>query len=182
MYNKKFLKKKELDFSFGLTTLGRYRAKYTYAKRNRRSSLKNNNYWYTWFIEFRDFLKKCWKFADFNNGLVFVTGPTGSGKSTTLAALIDRINTSTSQHIITIEDPIEYLHRHKKSVVEQREIKTDTELFSSALKYALRQDPDVILIGEMRDLETIESALTAAETGHLVFANTTYKWCGSNNR
>ena len=110
------------------------------------------------------------QFANVNHGLVLVTGPTGSGKSTTLAAIIDKINTSTAQHIITVEDPIEYLHRHKKSVVEQREIKTDTESFASALKYAMRQDPDVILIGEMRDLETIEAALTAAETGHLVFA------------
>lgn len=166
---KVFEEKKELDFSFGLTTLGRYRANIHMQRGTVAAALR------TITTDIPDLLslglpKSVEKFADFNNGLVLVTGPTGSGKSTTLAALIDRINTSTSQHIITIEDPIEYLHRHKKSVVEQREIKTDTESFSSALKYALRQDPDVILIGEMRDLETIESALTAAETGHLVFA------------
>ncbi|HQB45694.1 MAG TPA: PilT/PilU family type 4a pilus ATPase, partial [Polyangiaceae bacterium] len=103
-------------------------------------------------------------------GLVLITGPTGSGKSTTLASIIDKINSETRQHIITVEDPIEYLHPHKLSVVNQREIGTDTVNFKDALKYILRQDPDVVLIGEMRDLETIESALTIAETGHLVFA------------
>ena len=103
-------------------------------------------------------------------GLVLVTGPTGSGKSTTLASLIDLINTEKAAHIITVEDPIEYLHHHKKCVVEQREVEADTESFAMALKFALRQDPDVILIGEMRDLETIAAAITAAETGHLVFA------------
>jgi twitching motility protein PilT len=103
-------------------------------------------------------------------GLVLVTGPTGSGKSTTLAAMIDLINSERSSHIITVEDPIEYLHRHKKSVIEQRELEADTHSFSDALKFVLRQDPDVILIGEMRDLETIHAAITAAETGHLVLA------------
>lgn len=103
-------------------------------------------------------------------GLVLITGPTGSGKSTTLAAIIDKINSETRQHIITIEDPIEYLHPHKLSVVNQREVGTDTASFKDALKYVLRQDPDVVLIGEMRDLETMEAALTIAETGHLVFA------------
>ena len=102
-------------------------------------------------------------------GLVVVTGPTGSGKSTTLAALIDEINRTRSDHIITIEDPIEFLHAHKRCVVNQREIGTDATSFASALRAALRQDPDVILLGEMRDLETISTALTAAETGHLVF-------------
>jgi twitching motility protein PilT len=104
------------------------------------------------------------------SGLILVTGPTGSGKSTTLASMIDKINTEQRLHIITIEDPIEYLHPHKLSVVNQREIGTDTESFKTALKYALRQDPDVVLVGEMRDLETIEAALTISETGHLVFA------------
>jgi twitching motility protein PilT len=99
-----------------------------------------------------------------------ITGPTGSGKSTTLAALIDKINSETRQHIITIEDPIEYLHPHKLSLVNQREVGTDTHSFKDALRYVLRQDPDVVLIGEMRDLETMEAALTIAETGHLVFA------------
>ncbi|MFN8111455.1 MAG: type IV pilus twitching motility protein PilT [Thermoleophilia bacterium] len=102
-------------------------------------------------------------------GLVLVTGPTGSGKSTTLAALIDEINTTRSCHIITIEDPIEFLHRHKRSLINQRELGGDTHSFAAALRSALRQDPDVILVGEMRDLETIQIALTAAETGHLVF-------------
>lgn len=103
-------------------------------------------------------------------GLVLVTGPTGSGKSTTLAAMIDLVNREQSCHIITIEDPIEYLHPHKKSIVHQREMYSDTLSFSSALRDALREDPDVILVGEMRDLETISTAITAAETGHLVFA------------
>ncbi len=103
-------------------------------------------------------------------GFVIVTGPTGCGKSTTLAAMIDQINTSRAVHIMTIEDPIEYLHMHKKAIVNQREIGADTDSFGNALKYVLRQDPDVILVGEMRDIETIATALTAAETGHLVFA------------
>ncbi|HOE65108.1 MAG TPA: type IV pilus twitching motility protein PilT [Candidatus Hydrogenedentes bacterium] len=103
-------------------------------------------------------------------GLVLVCGPTGSGKSTTLAAIIDRINRERNVHIITIEDPIEYLHRHQRSIINQREINADTNSFSAALKHVLRQDPDVILIGEMRDPETIAAALTVAETGHLAFA------------
>jgi twitching motility protein PilT len=102
-------------------------------------------------------------------GLILVTGPTGSGKSTTLASMIDWINSHESSHIITIEDPIEYIHTHKNSIVNQREVGTDTQTFAQALKYVLRQDPDVILVGEMRDLETIQAALTIAETGHLVF-------------
>ncbi|RLF79003.1 type IV pili twitching motility protein PilT [Thermococci archaeon] len=105
-----------------------------------------------------------------DKGLVLVTGPTGSGKSTTLASLIDRINQTRAAHIITLEDPIEYLHRNKKSIIAQREVGQDTKSFARALKYTLRQDPDVIMVGEMRDLETIQSALVAAETGHLVFA------------
>jgi twitching motility protein PilT len=103
-------------------------------------------------------------------GFVLVTGPTGSGKSTSLAAMIDEINKARKEHILTIEDPIEFLHRHQKCVVNQREIGNDAQSFSLGLKAALRQDPDVILVGEMRDLETISTALTAAETGHLVFA------------
>jgi twitching motility protein PilT len=103
-------------------------------------------------------------------GLVLVTGPTGAGKTTTLASVIDFINTNRSLHVITIEDPIEYLHNHKKSIVTQREVGSDTKAFANALRYILRQDPDVVLIGEMRDLPTIQAALTAAETGHLVFA------------
>lgn len=103
-------------------------------------------------------------------GLILVTGPTGSGKSTTLAAMINQINTETSKHIITIEDPIEYLHNHKMSVINQRELGMDTKAFGNALRSALREDPDVILVGEMRDLETIQTAITCAETGHLVLA------------
>ncbi|RDY26655.1 type IV pilus twitching motility protein PilT [Romboutsia weinsteinii] len=109
-------------------------------------------------------------FAEKHKGLVLVTGPTGSGKSTTLASLIDIINTNKERHIITLEDPIEYVHNHKKSIVNQREVGSDTESFNSALRATLRQDPDVILVGEMRDPETVSIALTAAETGHLVFS------------
>ena len=108
--------------------------------------------------------------AEVKQGLVLVTGPTGHGKTTTQAALIDLINNERACHIITVEDPIEYVHTHKRSIVDQREVGGDTNSFPTALKYVLRQDPDVILIGEMRDLETIKAALTAAETGHLVFA------------
>ncbi|HEX2267124.1 MAG TPA: type IV pilus twitching motility protein PilT [Actinomycetota bacterium] len=109
-------------------------------------------------------------FARLPRGMVLVTGPTGSGKSTTLAALVDIVNSEREVHIMTVEDPIEYLHQHKKAIVNQREVGTDTRSFAQALKHVLRQDPDVILVGEMRDLETIQTALTAAETGHLVFA------------
>jgi twitching motility protein PilT len=108
--------------------------------------------------------------ADRPRGLVLVTGPTGSGKSTTLAAMIDKINKELKGHIITIEDPIEFIHRHQASIVNQREVGSDTKSFQAALKYALRQDPDVVLIGEMRDLDTIQAGLTIAETGHLAFA------------
>jgi twitching motility protein PilT len=109
-------------------------------------------------------------FARRHQGLVLVTGPTGSGKSTTLAAIIDRINTERACHILTVEDPIEYVHEHRRSAVNQREVGTDTESFPAALRSALREDPDVLLVGEMRDLESIRFALTIAETGHLVFA------------
>ena len=109
-------------------------------------------------------------FATLTRGLVLVTGPTGSGKSTTLAAIIDLANRTRAEHIMTVEDPIEFLHRHKKALVNQREVGQDTHSFAAALKHVLRQDPDIILVGEMRDLETISVALTAAETGHLVFA------------
>ncbi len=109
-------------------------------------------------------------FSDIPRGLVLVTGPTGSGKSTTLASIIDRVNETRPVHIMTVEDPIEFLHRHKRAIVNQREVGADTQGFSNALRHVLRQDPDVILVGEIRDLETISTALTAAETGHLVFA------------
>jgi twitching motility protein PilT len=111
------------------------------------------------------------KLADSRNGMILVTGPAGSGKSTTLACIIDRINRTREAHIITLEDPLEYLHRHDKSIVSQREICTDTESYLTALRAALRQSPDVILLGEMRDYETINTAVTAAETGHLIFSS-----------
>ncbi len=110
------------------------------------------------------------KFAEFKQGLVIVTGPTGSGKSTTLAALVDRINALRAVHIVTLEDPVEYRHQHRRALVNQREVGKDTESFQSGLRAALREDPDVILVGELRDAETMEIALTAAETGHLVFS------------
>ena len=109
--------------------------------------------------------------ADSRSGMILVTGPAGSGKSTTLACLIDKINHEREAHIITLEDPLEFLHRHEKSIVSQREINTDTENYLTALRAALRQSPDVILLGEMRDYETINTAVTAAETGHLIFSS-----------
>lgn len=164
----KFELEKELDFSFGIQGMGRFRANIHYQRETIAAALRSIN---TSVPSMRELgLPKVLKsFTEYKNGLVLVTGPTGSGKSTTLATMIAEINQTKFEHIITIEDPIEYLHRHDKCLVEQREIGTDTASFSSALRYALRQDPDVILIGEMRDLETIEAALTAAETGHLVF-------------
>ena len=110
------------------------------------------------------------KIAEEERGLVLVTGTTGSGKSTTLAAMIDYINTTRTAHVMTVEDPIEFLHRDNRSIINQREVGVDTTSFAQALRSALRQDPDVILVGEMRDFETIETALLAAETGHLVFS------------
>ena len=164
----KFELEKELDFSFGVKDLGRFRANIHYQRGTIAAALRSINTEIPTMSELGlpEVLKN---FTEYNNGLVLVTGPTGSGKSTTLATLIDEINRTKAEHIITIEDPIEYLHRHQKCIVEQREIGADTGSFASALRYALRQDPDVILIGEMRDLETIVAALTAAETGHLVF-------------
>src|SRR5881409_2692454 len=159
----------ELDFSFGLKGLARFRANVF----NQRGAVG---------AVFRSIPYEIKSFEDLGlapvvkelctkpRGLVLVTGPTGSGKSTTLAAMIDKINRERHEHILTIEDPIEFLHNHKSCIVNQREVNADTKGFPEALRTALRQDPDVVLVGEMRDLETIESALRIAETGHLTFA------------
>lgn len=164
-----FEKTNELDLSFGVRNLSRFRAN-IFMQRGAVAGA------------FRAIPFKILSFEELGlppvvtdlaarpNGLVLVTGPTGSGKSTTLASIIDKINSERRLHIMTIEDPIEYLHPHKLSVVNQREIGTDTSSFKDALRYVLRQDPDVVLIGELRDTETIEAALTIADTGHLVFA------------
>ena len=166
---KRFEQDRELDLSFGVKSLSRFRMNVFMQRGVVAAAIRMIPY------QIPDFdrlgLPPVVKtFADLPNGLVLVTGPTGSGKSTTLAALLDRINENRPGHIITIEDPIEYIHQHKRSIVNQREIGADTASFPEALKYVLRQDPDVILIGEMRDLETIAAAITIAETGHLVFA------------
>jgi twitching motility protein PilT len=163
------LKDKEFDFSFAFGDLGRFRVNAFHERGNLAAALRLiPNEILT--IEQLGLPPIVNKFADYPRGLVLVTGPTGSGKSTTLAAMIHKINMERSEHIITIEDPIEYTHRSKKSVIVQREVHYDTYSFSASLRSALRQDPDVVLIGEMRDLETIASAITIAETGHLVFA------------
>jgi twitching motility protein PilT len=163
------LKDKEFDFSFAFGDLGRFRVNAFHERGNIAAALRLiPNEILT--IEQLGLPPIVNKFADYPRGLVLVTGPTGSGKSTTLAAMIHKINMERSDHIITIEDPIEYTHRSKKSVIVQREVHYDTYSFSAALRSALREDPDVVLIGEMRDLETIASAITIAETGHLVFA------------
>jgi len=163
------LKDKEFDFSFAFGDLGRFRVNAFHERGNLAAALRLiPNEILT--IEQLGLPPIVNKFADYPRGLVLVTGPTGSGKSTTLAAMVHKINMERSEHIITIEDPIEYTHRSKKSVIVQREVHYDTYSFSAALRSALREDPDVVLIGEMRDLETIASAITIAETGHLVFA------------
>lgn len=164
-----FEKKNELDLSFGVRALSRFRANIFMQRGAVAGAFRSIPFKILTFEEL-GLPPVISDLASKPRGLVLITGPTGSGKSTTLASIIDKINSETRQHIITIEDPIEYLHPHKLSVVNQREIGTDTENFKGALKYVLRQDPDVVLVGEMRDLETIESALTIAETGHLVFA------------
>lgn len=163
------LKDKEFDFSFAFGDLGRFRVNAFHERGNLAGALRliPNEILTIEQLGLPEIVKK---FADYPRGLVLVTGPTGSGKSTTLAALVDKINTEKSAHIITIEDPIEFTHKSKKSVLVQREVHYDTFSFSAALRSSLRQDPDVVLIGEMRDLETIASAITIAETGHLVFA------------
>ncbi len=160
---------KEMDFSFGIKGLSRFRANVFMQKGAVAGVFRGIPYEILTFEQLglpqvvKDLTKK-------PNGLILVTGPTGSGKSTTLATMIDTINSERKEHIITIEDPIEFIHNHKMCVVNQREVFSDTQSFSNALKYSLRQDPDVVLVGELRDLETIETALRVAETGHLVFA------------
>jgi twitching motility protein PilT len=163
------LKDKEVDFSFAFGTYGRFRVNAFHERGNLAAALrlipgKIRT------LEDLQMPKVLTDFTKFPRGLVLVTGPTGSGKSTTLAAMVDMINTDRSTHILTIEDPIEYAHTSKKSIVVQREIHYDTYSFAAALRSSLRQDPDVVLIGEMRDLETIAAAVTIAETGHLVLA------------
>ncbi|HXE10137.1 MAG TPA: type IV pilus twitching motility protein PilT [Verrucomicrobiae bacterium] len=163
------IKDKEFDFSFAFGDLGRFRVNAFHERGNMAAALRLiPNEILT--LEQLGLPSIVNKFAQYPRGLVLVTGPTGSGKSTSLAAMIDKINNEESRHIITIEDPIEYTHKSKKSVIVQREVHYDTYSFSAALRSALREDPDVVLIGEMRDLETIASAITIAETGHLVFA------------
>jgi twitching motility protein PilT len=163
------LKDKEFDFSFAYGDLGRFRVNAFHERGNLAAALRliPNE---ILSIEQLGLPPIVNKFTDLPRGLVLVTGPTGSGKSTSLAAMVNEININKSQHIITIEDPIEYTHKSQKSVIVQREVHYDTYSFSAALRSALREDPDVVLIGEMRDLETIASAITIAETGHLVFA------------
>ncbi len=165
----KFEQNSELDFSFGIEQMSRFRCNMFMQRGNLAIAIRQIPYEIRSFEEL-NLPKVIEDFSKLPRGLVLVTGPTGSGKSTTLASIIDKINRERAVHIITVEDPIEYLHRHQTAIVNQREVYSDTPSFSSALKYALREDPDVVLIGEMRDLETIESALSIAETGHLAFA------------
>jgi twitching motility protein PilT len=165
----KFEENNELDLSFGIKGLSRFRANIFMQRGAVAGAFRTIPFKIMSFQELglpdivNDLVKK-------PRGLILVTGPTGSGKSTTLAAMVDKINSERHDHIITIEDPIEYLHPHKKCLVNQREVTADTNSFEAALKYVLRQDPDVVLVGEMRDLETIRAALTISETGHLTLA------------
>jgi twitching motility protein PilT len=159
----------ELDFSFGLKNLARFRGNVF----NQRGAVAAVFRTIPWEIKGFDSLGLppiVKNMCDKPRGLILVTGPTGSGKSTTLAAMLDKINSERDEHMITIEDPIEFLHNHKRCLVNQREVHSDTHSFSNSLRAALREDPDIVLIGEMRDLETIEAALRIAETGHLTFA------------
>ena len=166
---KRFETENELDFSFGIQNLARFRGN-CFKQRGCVSVVIRQIPFTVKTFDDLGLPPVVAQLADRPRGLVLVTGPTGSGKSTTLAAMIDKINKELKGHIITVEDPIEFIHRHQSCIVNQREVGTDTLSFQAALKYALRQDPDVVLIGEMRDLETIQAALTIAETGHLAFA------------
>lgn len=164
-----FEKHNELDFSFHFKNLSRFRANLFMQRGALAGAFRTIPFKILSFDEL-GLPAIIGELSQKPSGLILVTGPTGSGKSTTLASMVDKINAEQRLHILTVEDPIEYLHVHKLSVVNQREVGADTEGFKTALKYVLRQDPDVVLIGEMRDLETIEAALTISETGHLVFA------------
>ena len=166
---KRFEMEDELDFSFGIQNLARFRGNCFKQRGCVSMVIRQIPFSIKTFddLGLPDVIRKM---AERPRGLVLVTGPTGSGKSTTLAAMIDKINKERKGHIITVEDPIEFIHRHQGCIVNQREVGTDTKSFQASLKYALRQDPDVILIGEMRDLDTIQAALTISETGHLAFA------------
>jgi twitching motility protein PilT len=166
---KRFETEDELDFSFGIQNLARFRGN-CFKQRGCVSLVIRQIPFNIRTFEELGLAGVVAKMAEKPRGLVLVTGPTGSGKSTTLAAMLDKINRERRGHIITVEDPIEFIHRHQNCIVNQREVGSDTKSFANALKYALREDPDVILIGEMRDLETIQAALTIAETGHLAFA------------
>ncbi|MEK9501515.1 type IV pilus twitching motility protein PilT [Gaopeijia maritima] len=166
---KRFETEDELDFSFGVQNLSRFRGN-VYKQRGCVAMAIRQIPYEIHSVDKLGLPPIVSRLAEKPRGLVLVTGPTGSGKSTTLAAMLDKINRERKGHIITIEDPIEFIHRHQNCVVNQREVGADTTSFTAALKYALRQDPDIILIGEMRDLETISAALTIAETGHLVLA------------
>jgi twitching motility protein PilT len=166
---KRFETEDELDFSFGIANLSRFRGN-VYKQRGCVSmAIRQIPFTIKGFKEL-NLPPIIERLSERPRGLVLVTGPTGSGKSTTLAAMIDKINKEDRGHILTVEDPIEFVHKHQNCIVNQREVGADTHSFAAALKYALRQDPDVVLIGEMRDLETIQAALTIAETGHLAFA------------
>lgn len=166
---KKFEENLELDFSFGIKGLARFRAN-IYMQRGAVAGAFRRIPWEIYSFEYLGIPPHVADLCNKPRGLILVTGPTGSGKSTTLAAMIDKINSERACHIVTIEDPIEYLHQHKKAIVNQRELHSDTLSYANALRSVLREDPDVVLIGEMRDLETVEAALNIAETGHLTFS------------
>lgn len=166
---KKFDNDWELDFSYSIHGIARFRGNIMKQRGTLSAAFRTVPYEIPNFDEL-GLPKEIKKLCDLSNGLVLVTGPTGSGKSTTLAALIDIINKKHAVNIVAVEDPIEFLHRHGKAIIRQREIGIDTKSFQTALRHVLRHDPDVIMIGEMRDLESVSIALTAAETGHLVFS------------